>query len=227
MTTVNPTLQATPLVDTHASLRIEPQLADRNRLTVAFRIILALPHLILVGGPIAFGLSIGWEARNGPSIDWAGGTGLLGAVAVFAAVVNGFAIVFVQRPVAGLEQLVVFYLRWRTRVLAYVTMLSDEYPPFGEGPYPVELAITPAAPPRNRVTVVFRIFLIIPHLLVLWLLSVLWLLTSIVAWFSILITGQYPEDLYEYAICVLRWSLRVESYVLLLHDDYPPFSLEA
>ena len=48
---------------------VEPALEHRNRLTCAFRPILAIPHLLLVGGPVAFGISIGWRAVDGPSID--------------------------------------------------------------------------------------------------------------------------------------------------------------
>jgi hypothetical protein len=46
-----------------------------------------------------------------------------------------------------------------------------------------------------------------------------------VSWFLILITGEYPGGLYEFGVGTLRWILRVEAYVLLLVDDYPPFSL--
>ena len=78
---------------------------------------------------------------------------------------------------------------------------------------------------RNRLSTAFRVFLLVPHFLLLWALSALWLLTSIVAWFAILFTGAFPEMLYDYGVSVLRWSVRVEAYLLLLHDEYPPFSL--
>jgi hypothetical protein len=38
-------------------------------------------------------------------------------------------------------------------------------------------------------------------------------------------TGSYPEELYRFGVGVLRWNIRVEAYLLLLHDDYPPFTL--
>ena len=41
-----------------------------------------------------------------------------------------------------------------------------------------------------------------------------------------LLTGQYPASLYAFGVGVLRWNTRVEAYILLLHDQYPPFSLE-
>jgi len=49
---------------------------------------------------------------------------------------------------------------------------------------------------------------------------------TIVAWFTILVTGQYPQTLMPLAIGALRWSMRVEAYLLLLVDEYPPFSFE-
>ncbi|HEU0013848.1 MAG TPA: DUF4389 domain-containing protein [Longimicrobium sp.] len=80
--------------------------------------------------------------------------------------------------------------------------------------------------PRDRLTVGFRIILAIPHLLAVWVLGVAWGLATVIAWFAILFTGRYPAGLYGFAVGVLRWTTRVEAYLLLLHDDYPPFSLE-
>ena len=51
-----------------------------------------------------------------------------------------------------------------------------------------------------------------------------WWVTTILAWFLILITGRYPEMVYGFGTGALRWLIRVEAYVLLLVDDYPPFS---
>jgi hypothetical protein len=50
--------------------------------------------------------------------------------------------------------------------------------------------------------------------------------TSFVAWFVILFSGNYPQGLYDFGVGVLRWFIRVESYLLLLVDEYPPFSFE-
>ena len=52
-----------------------------------------------------------------------------------------------------------------------------------------------------------------------------WCVTTIVAWFVILITGTYPQGLYDFGVGALRWLLRVQAYLLLMVDDYPPFSL--
>ena len=81
--------------------------------------------------------------------------------------------------------------------------------------------------PRNRLSVGLRIFYAIPQVIVLLFLNIAWVFTSIVAWFAILFTGRYPAGLYEFAVGVLRWDMRVEAYLLLMRDEYPPFSLQA
>lgn len=197
----------------------------RDRLTCAFRPILAIPHLILVGGPVALALSFVMGPDAGSDLTWGAGGGVLGVAAMASAMIAWFAIVFTGRMPKGLWKLNTFYLRWRVRAAAYVAMLRDEYPPFGEGAYDVHFELPTYAAARDRLSVAFRIILALPHLFIVWLLGIGWLLTSIVAWFAILFTGRYPKSLYEFGVGVLRWSTSVESYLLLLHDDYPPFQL--
>ncbi|OLC46472.1 MAG: hypothetical protein AUH43_13940 [Acidobacteria bacterium 13_1_40CM_65_14] len=202
------------------SVDVTPALTNRNRLTTAFRLILAIPHLILVGG---VGLGFAWihdDSRTRLGSE----SGLLGAVAFFLAIVSWFTIVFTGRHVTGIRQFTAFYMRWRVRALAYLMLLEDPYPPFGDAPYPASLTIVDPIGPRDRVTVGFRIFLGIPHVIVLVCLVFAWWITSFVAWLAILLTGAYPQGLYDFGVGVLRWLLRVEAYMLLLVDDYPPFS---
>jgi hypothetical protein len=146
-------------------------------------------------------------------------------VAAICAIIAWFAIVFTGRHPRGLWSLTAFYLRWRVRSAAYMALLRDEYPPFGDDPYPASLEVAQRDTPRNRLTVAFRIVLVIPHLIAISLLGIAWAITSIIAWFAILITGRFPEGLYRFGVGVLQWNIRVEAYLLLLHDDYPPFSL--
>lgn len=205
-------------------VEVASTLHHRNRVTALFRPVLALPHLLLVGGPLGFAFSFTW--RGDGDFRLGGVTGALGALAAVAALITWFAIVFTGRAPAGLLDLVRLYLRWRVRAVSYMALLRDEYPPFGDAPYPAELRLTPVSSERDRLTVAFRPLLVIPHLLIVWALGVVWLFTSIIAWLSVLFTGNYPEPLYHFAIGVLRWSTRVEAYLLLLDDAYPPFSLD-
>lgn len=212
-------------VDYPIEVRVKPATEKRNRLTSAFRIVLAVPHLLLVGGPVAAILSWTWSAEAGSSSEWSAGGGVLGVVAAVAAFIAWFAIVFTGRHPEGLWKLSAFYLRWRVRAVAYVALLRDEYPPFGDGDYPATLTLEPPTGPRDRITVAFRLILTIPHILSIWVLGLAWALTTLVAWVAILLTGRYPAGLYAFALGVLRWNVRVEAYLLLLRDDYPPFSL--
>jgi hypothetical protein len=202
------------------SVTVEPSLANRNRLTTAFRLILAIPHIILVGG-----VGLGVAYRSGGNAIKVGEGGLLGAVAVFLAIISWFTIVIGGTHIIGIRQFTSFYMRWRVRVIAYLMLLEDVYPPFGDAPYPASIEILDPAGPRDRLTVALRIFLVIPHVIVLFFVVLAWCFTTIAAWFIILFTGGYPQGLYEFGAGALRWLLRVQAYLLLLVDDYPPFSL--
>jgi hypothetical protein len=201
------------------SVSVEPALANRNRLTTAFRLILAIPHVILVG---SVGISVAY--RDGTATKVGGEGGLLGAVAVFLAIVSWFTIVLAGTHIVGIRQFTSFYMRWRVRALAYLMLLADPYPPFGDAPYPASIEIGDPAAPRDRLTVGLRLILAIPHFIVLVFVLLAWCLTTIAAWFIILFTGAYPQGLYEFGVGALRWRLRVEAYILLV-DEYPPFSL--
>jgi hypothetical protein len=203
------------------SIAVEPALTNRNRLTTAFRLVLAIPHLVLVGG-----VGLGIASRGGNSTRVGGEGGLLGAVAFFLAIVSWFTIVIGGTHILGIRQFTSFYLRWRVRAIAYLMLLVDPYPPFGDAPYPASIEIVDPAGSRDRLTVGLRILLAIPHFIVLFFVLLAWCFTTIVAWFSILFTGAYPQGLYRFGVGALRWLLRVQAYMLLLVDDYPPFSLE-
>ena len=218
---------ATAAITSHAlhpaGVVVQPALTGRNRLTVAFRLILAFPHFLLVGAPVA--AAWGWtEVSDGlTSNDWTIGGGVLGAVAVVCAMIAWFAILFTGRCPDGLRALTLYYLRWRVRASAYAALLRDEYPPFGDASYPARLVVDPAAPTRNRLSVAFRPILIIPQVIMVWVLGIAWGFVTVVAWFAVLFTGAYPRGLYRFATDVLQWTTRVEAYALLVHDDYPPF----
>jgi hypothetical protein len=203
------------------TLTVEPATTARNRLTTAFRLILAIPHIILVGG---VGFSASRNAGGGNS-SFGGETGLLGAVAWFLAIVSWFMIVFSGQHITGIRQFTQFYLRWKVRALAYLMLFEDQYPPFGDLAYPASVTVVDPTGPRDRLSVGFRLILAIPHFILLFFLCVAWWIVSIVAWLMILFTGEYPRGLCDFALGVFRWFIRVEAYMLLLVDEYPPFSL--
>lgn len=198
----------------------------RNRITAAFRPILAIPHVLLVGAPAAVGFSLEWGSSGQQNAQWGTSTGVLGAVAGICSFIAWFALLFALAYPAGLKNLVLYYLRWRVRAAAYLTLLRDEYPPFGDAEYAASLQLSLSDAPRNRLSIAFRLILLIPQFVALWAIGIAWAVTTLIAWVSIILTGNFPPSLYEFGVGALRWSTRVEAYLLLLHDDYPPFSLE-
>jgi hypothetical protein len=206
------------------TLDVQPATEGRNRLTTAFRFFLAIPHLIIVGGPVAAIGSLGWSTEGDQNLQFGSG-GVLGVVVGFTTVIAWFAILFTGRLPEGLGKLAAYYLRWRVRAISYLMLLRDEYPPFGDGEYPAGVDLPVAEGARNRLTVAFRLLLVLPHLFLLWLLAMAWAFTTAIAWVVILLTGRYPDTLYGFALGVFAWSLRVQAYLLLLRDEYPPFTL--
>jgi hypothetical protein len=203
------------------TIAIDPQLTGRNRLTTAFRLVLAIPHLILVGG-VGLGLAVRGGGNDATSLS--GETGLLGGVAWILAIVSWVTIVIGGEHINAIRRFTRFYLRWRVRSLAYTMLLEDRYPPFGDGPYPVTLTVVDPQGRRDRLSVGFRLLLAIPHFIVLIFLLFAWWVSAIVAWVLILITQSYPQGLYDFGAAVLRWLIRVEAYMMLMTDEYPPFA---
>ena len=190
-------------------------LENRDRLTTAVRPILAIPHALLVG-------PAGWVRPFGA----AGSAGFLGSAAYVLAIVNWCALLINGHDLKGIRDFQLYYLRWRTRAVAYMALFADAYPPFGDGPYPVSIEVSEPAAPRDRATIAVRLILAVPHLVLLFFLLCGWFVTTVIAWFSIVFTGAYPAALSTFGVGAMRWMLRVEAYMLLLVDEYPPFSLD-
>ena len=117
--------------------------------------------------------------------------------------------------------------RFCNRVFAYLLLLRDEYPSTDEEqavhldfPYP------DVVNDLNRWLPLVKWFLAIPHYIVLAVLWVLAIGAVLIAWLSILFTGNYPAGLFDYVVGVMRWSNRVGAYAfLLVTDRYPPFRI--
>src|SRR4051812_26551262 len=185
----------------------------RDRWGALFRPILVIPHAVLVGGPF---VGLGGGALR---------TGALGLLAMTIAIIDWFAILFTGRSIAGLQPFKRLYLSWRARVMAYACFLRDEYPPFGDGPYPAWLELPDEPEIRDFTAVALRPLLLLPHLIVLFALLVVTLLVCIGAWFVIVFKGNLGMNLWRFIRDVMAYALRVEAYALLIHDRFPAFSL--
>lgn len=201
-------------------ITVEPQTEHRDRLTTLFRIVLAIPHLILVGVAWSFGFS-----SEAPRLSAAGQGGLIGIVISALAIASWLTILLSGEHVEGIREFTRFYLRWRLRVGAYTLLLVDQYPPFGDGAYPATLEVTDPSGARDRLTVALRLIVVIPHFILLAFVMIVACALTVLAWFAILITGRYPALIAPFIVGALRWAMRVEAYLFLMVDEYPPFSL--
>jgi Domain of unknown function (DUF4389) len=107
-------------------------------------------------------------------------------------------------------------------------------PPGGQPPVhvPEEARNYPAwlefdrQPEYVRLLPLVKWLLAIPHYLVLFVLGIGVFFALIGAFFAVLFTRRYPRGIFDFVVGVLRWGWRVAAYVLLLVDEYPPFTLD-
>ena len=113
------------------------------------------------------------------------------------------------------------------RVFSYLFLLRDEYPSTDEEQaIHIELAYPDVEKELNRGLPLIKWLLALPHIVILLALYLAVFFGVIIAWFAILFTGVYPRGIFDFVTGVMRWSLRVSAYaVLLVTDQYPPFSL--
>jgi Domain of unknown function (DUF4389) len=185
---------------------------ELNRWTTAFRVILAIPVLIvlalLAGGPAGVHIAI------------------IG-VSLLLFVPTLLLILFRQKYPRWWFDFALGLLRFDARVTSYLFLLRDEYPSVDEDQaVHVELPYPDVTRDLNRWLPLVKWFLAIPHYVVLIFLNLAAFVVAIVAWFAILFTGRYPRGLFDFVVGVLRWQIRVAAYAFLLTTDrYPPFSL--
>jgi hypothetical protein len=159
---------------------------------------------------------------------------LLNTAGQAVAFISWLAILFTGRLPESLANFQAMHLRYSVRVTAYAAFLYEEYPPFTfdmTGPDPGDAAhlridFTPQLEDRNRLSVFFRLILAIPHLVIVALLSVAGIVCLVVAFFAVLFTGRWPAGLRDFVVGIGRWTTRLNAYLYLLTDEYPPFMLE-
>jgi hypothetical protein len=76
---------------------------------------------------------------------------------------------------------------------------------------------------RNRLTAFFRLILAIPLAIWLYVYAIVSYVVIVIAWFAIVITGNYPRGLYDFVAGFTRFLARVTAYTALLCDPYPSF----
>lgn len=170
----------------------------RNRTTVAFRMILAIPHVIL--------------------------TSLWGRLTQLLAVIQWFIIVFTGKRNEGIWNLQQSYQYYNCRVSGYIALLYDQYPAFGTDPGTVpvrsEISFEESA---DRLTNALRLIWAIPAAIIAAVVGIGAYIVVIISWFAIVITGKQSRGMWDFVLKALRFSFQLESYVFLMTDTYPKF----
>jgi hypothetical protein len=171
---------------------------NRNRLTTAFRPILAIPHLILYG--------------------------LWNRVCQLAAVVQWFICLFTGKRNKAIWGFTVSAEAYGSRVGSYFGLQHDVFPPFltEQGNVPSRYDID-YDEPVNRLTVGLRIIWAIPAIIIGALIGIAAFFVWIVSWFAILFTGKHPRGMFDFLLKAQRYFLQVNAYILLMTDTYPKY----
>jgi hypothetical protein len=164
-----------------------------SRVTVLFRLPLAIPHLVWL-------------------LLWT-------VVAILTAIVTWFATLVTGTPPAGLHRFLSRYVRYSLHVNAFLYLVANPFPGFvGEqGRYPLDLAL-PGLARQNRC---FRFFLASPAFFVNSALSWGLAVAALLTWFVALATGAAPWGLRNFAAYAVRYGAQVNAYGYLVTDAYP------
>jgi ABC-type multidrug transport system fused ATPase/permease subunit len=196
---------------------------DRSRLTVFFRLLLAIPHIIWL---ILWGIAV-----------------------FFVAVLSWFIVLFTARLPEGLHAFQGAYLRYGTHVYAFVLLAANPFPGFTgtAGSYPIDIEID-APEPQSRWKTAFRIILAFPALLLAAALAggsggggggsgtsgdsgdAYWywggsiglaVAIAVFAWFACMVKARMPNGFRDALAYALRYSAQTYGYLLFLTDRYP------
>lgn len=197
---------------------------ERSRVTVFFRLLLVIPHLIVV-------------------LLW-------GLAAFVCAIVLWIALVFEGKAPRTVQEFVASYVRYATQVSAYLYLAAGPYPAFGGAHgYPIDLEIDLAQrQPRRRVAA--RLVLALPTFLLItvlggglsggssanvtstasggedwwlnaWSVGGVSTTAAVLAWFAILARGRMPRGLRDLLAYCIGYTAHATGYFLLLTDRYP------
>jgi hypothetical protein len=185
----------------------------RNLVTVFFRLLLALPHLV-------------WLT-------------LFGIAAFTLAFVMWLAVLFERRAPAALHAFLASFTRYAVHLTAYLCLAADPYPGFtGNKPYPVDVELDPPAV-QGRWGAGFRLVLAVPAFLVSSTLggSValgsgyggalaggfggLTATVAVLGWFASLARGRMPRGMRDAAAYAIGYAAQTTAYALMLTDRYP------
>lgn len=173
----------------------------RSRVTVFFRLLLAIPHFV-------------WLA-------------LWTAAALLAAIANWVATLALGRSPAPLYHFLAAYIRYSTHLNAFLFLAANPFPGFTgrAGSYPVDVEVAPLAP-QHRLKTLFRIVLAVPALIFAGGIrgtgvGTFRAVVAFLGWFAALVTGRMPRGFRNGAAWGIGYGAQVGAYLFVLSDRYP------
>jgi hypothetical protein len=204
----------------------EPQ----RRWTIALRLFLAIPPFVLSA---ALGNGFGWGGGSSSegSADAADAAASINLGLSFVlAFLGWFASLALARIPKGLRDAQVYCLGYATQVFGYLFLLTERFPT--SDPHSVPLSAMPEHPVslrdegerrRNRLLVLFRLPLAVPHFVWLTLWSIVAFVAALIAWLVALVIGRVPDGLHRFLAAFVRYSTHVLSFLYVLGGPFPGF----
>jgi hypothetical protein len=169
----------------------------RSRLTVFFRLLLAVPHIfwLMLWGIVVF---------------------------VLYPFVWLTALVIARLP-GPIHRFYAAFLRYEAHVYAYVYLTANPFPGFtgALGSYPVEIDLPGEPGKQSRLAIFFRLLLAYPALVLAGIVGYLGGLAAFGGWWAALFTGRMPRGLRDVTAYLVRYNAQIYGYVLLLTGTYP------
>ena len=177
---------------------------ERNRLTTFFRLILAIPWLI-----VAY---------------------LYEIVGLVLAIVAWVVVLVLGRYPRTLYDWNSGILRYFGSLAGFVYLATDAWPPFGwnqRPDQPQRVLVAPPAERQSRLKVLVRLILALPLLVLSYAINYLTIAAAVASWLTIVFRGYQPQWIQDTIVFAARWHIRVGGYLLLLTDIYPPVGEDA
>jgi hypothetical protein len=170
----------------------------RSRLTTFFRYILAIPHFIFAY--------------------------IYALIFYVVLIIAWFVLLFTARWPESLYRFSCGFLRYITRLGAYMCLGVDRYPPFSGGDddsYPVRVRIAPPLDHYSRLKVLFRPIYAILAFVIRYALGLVLTFVTFLSWFAIVITGRQPESIQNALGFSLSYTTRADALMFLITETYP------
>ena len=200
-------------------VEIDPP-APQGRWGAGFRLVLALPALILAS---VLGGGVGGAGASGVSS--------VGGVLAAVAVLGWFACVVRARMPRGMRDLGAYCIGYGAQTYGYFLLLTDRYPssdpslvhPAELPEHPVRVVVTDTLA-RARLLVLFRLLLLLPHLVWFLLWSVVAWSVVVIAWLVALVTGRVPRPLQRFLAAYVRYGAHLSAFGYLVGEPFPGFT---